>query len=160
MGLFSRHIGSFRWFTALVYPVRLSSFSCVCPLGHELPQDASHGKAAKFALIKLFITWIIVLNAVGWRSIQMGLAWGFTKMPVDWFNPGRTLFWERSGRFYEVVFRIKNWRDRLTDAARWFGGGFAKRALAGEGRDYSPPPDRRKQRQSCCSGSGSPCRIE
>jgi glycosyl-4,4'-diaponeurosporenoate acyltransferase len=50
-------------------------------------------------------------------------------MPVDWLNPGRTLFWQHSGPFNEVVFRIKDWKV-------WFGGSFAKRALAGKNHHY------------------------
>jgi glycosyl-4,4'-diaponeurosporenoate acyltransferase len=87
-------------------------------------------------LIELPIAWIIVLNVGGWLAIQMGFAWAFTKMPVDWFNPGKAFGWERAGRFYETVFLIKMWKDRLPDAARWFGGGFAKGSLAGTQRDY------------------------
>ncbi len=35
-------------------------------------------------LIELSITRIIVLNVAGWLTIQMGLAWAFTKMPHFW----------------------------------------------------------------------------
>jgi glycosyl-4,4'-diaponeurosporenoate acyltransferase len=87
-------------------------------------------------LIELPLAWIVVLNVGGWLAIQLALAWAFTKMPVTWFNPGNALAWERSGQFYEIVFRIKNWKDRLPDAAHWFGGGFAKRTLAGRNSDY------------------------
>ena len=82
-------------------------------------------------LIELPIAWIIVLNVAGWPVIQFGLAWAFTRMPVTWFNPGVGRAWEQGGRFYERVFGIKRWKDRLPDAARWFGGGFAKGTLAG-----------------------------
>ena len=85
---------------------------------------------------ELSITWIILLNVGGWLAIQLGLAWMFTKMPVEWFNPGIAFNWERGGRFYEVVFRIKSWKNRLPDGARWFGGGFAKRTLSGTNLDY------------------------
>jgi glycosyl-4,4'-diaponeurosporenoate acyltransferase len=78
----------------------------------------------------------MVLNVAGWLAIQMGFAWAFTKMPVDWFNPGCAFSWERGGRIYETVFSIKAWKDRLPDAARWFGGGFAKGTLAAKQRDY------------------------
>lgn len=86
--------------------------------------------------IELSITWIILLNVFGWLAIQVGLAWGFTKMPVAWFSPGTGFSWEREGRCYEAVLRIKDWKDRLPDAAQWFGGGFAKRALIGTNRAY------------------------
>ncbi len=86
--------------------------------------------------IELPILWIIVLNVAGWLVIQLGLAWAFTRIPVSWFNPGGARAWERSGRFYERVFGIKSWKDRLPDAARWFGGGFAKGTLTGTKADY------------------------
>jgi glycosyl-4,4'-diaponeurosporenoate acyltransferase len=87
-------------------------------------------------LIELPIVWIIVLNVAGWLAIQLGFAWVFTKMPVTWFDPGSVFEWERDGRFCERMFRIKDWKDRLPDAAHWFGGGFAKGTLAATNRDY------------------------
>lgn len=87
-------------------------------------------------LIELPIVWIIALNVGGWLALQMGLAWAFTKMPLAWFGPGKTRAWERDGRVYERLCRIKAWKHRLPDAARWFGGGFAKGTLAGMNRDY------------------------
>ena len=87
-------------------------------------------------LIELSIAWIVVLNVAGWLAIQLGFAWAFTQMPVTWFNPGNASPWEAGGRFYERVFRIKAWKDRLPDAAHWFGGGFAKGTLAGTQHDY------------------------
>jgi len=86
--------------------------------------------------IELPIVWIVGLNVAGWLFIQLGLAWLFTKMPVTWFTAGRARSWERDGRFYERVFGIRRWKNRLPDAARWFGGGFAKGTLAGTNPDY------------------------
>jgi glycosyl-4,4'-diaponeurosporenoate acyltransferase len=86
--------------------------------------------------VELSIAWVITLNVAGWLAIQMGFAWAFTKMPVGWFNPGDAKAWERGGRSYERVFGIKRWKDRLPDAARWFGGGFAKGTLANTDADY------------------------
>jgi glycosyl-4,4'-diaponeurosporenoate acyltransferase len=87
-------------------------------------------------LIELPIFWIIVLNVAGWPAIQLGLAWAFTRMPAASFNPGEACAWERGGRFYEDWFAIKLWKDRLPDAASWFGGGFAKGTLAESDPDY------------------------
>ena len=87
-------------------------------------------------LIELPMVWIIVLNVGGWLAIQMGFAWAFTKIPVDWFNPGPAISWERNGGFYEAVLCIKARKDRLPDAARWFGGGFAKGNLGSKDREY------------------------
>ena len=82
------------------------------------------------------IALVITLNIAGWPVIQLGLAWAFTQMPVTWFNPGVGRAWEQGGRFYERFLGIKHWKDWLPDAARWFGGGFAKGVLAGNAPEY------------------------
>jgi glycosyl-4,4'-diaponeurosporenoate acyltransferase len=87
-------------------------------------------------LIELPTAWVVALNLAGWPVIQFGLAWAFTRMPVAWFSPPASRAWEQGGRFYERVFGIKRWKDRLPDAARWFGGGFAKGTLATLQPDY------------------------
>ena len=87
-------------------------------------------------LIKLPIVWIVVLNVGGWLIVQLGLAWAFMRMPVAWFNPESAPASKRGRRFYERVLFIKHWKDRLPDAARWFGGGFAKAELADTEPDY------------------------
>ena len=87
-------------------------------------------------LIELPILWVLVLNVAGWPVLQLGLAWAFTRTPVSRFHPPRSFAWERGGRFYERLFGIKRWKDRLPDAARWFGGGFAKGTLASLDSNY------------------------
>ena len=108
-------------------------------------------------LIDLPIAWIIVLNVGGWLAIQMGFAWAFTQMPVTWFNPGAVFMWEQGGHFYERVFRLKDWKDRLPDAARWFGGGFAKGLLAGTQRDYLQRFIRETRRGELCHWAAMAC---
>ncbi len=87
-------------------------------------------------LIRLPTIWIVLLNALGWPVVQVGLAWAFTRMPAAWFNPGPAARWERSGAVYDRLFGIRGWKDLLPDGARWFGGGFAKGNLRGRGRAY------------------------
>lgn len=89
-------------------------------------------------LIDLSIAWVIALNVIAWLMIQLGLAWGFTQLAAERFDY-RSLCahprgWERGGRFYERVFAIKGWKDKLPDAASWFRSGFAKANL----REASP----------------------
>jgi len=84
-------------------------------------------------LIELSIAWVIALNVIAWLVIQFGLAWAFTQLAAERFDY-RSLFahpggWERGGRFYERVFAIKRWKDKLPDASRMFRGGFAKAKL-------------------------------
>lgn len=108
-------------------------------------------------LIELPIAWIILLNVAGWLAIQLGFAWVFTKMPVAWFNPSNAFAWEHGGRFYEKVTRIKDWKDRLPDAARWFGGGFAKGSLADKSREYVERFIRETWRGELCHWAAVAC---
>ena len=101
-------------------------------------------------LIELPAMWIIILNVVGWLAIQLGLAWAFTQMPVTWFVPGEERTWENRGRFYERVFAIKRWKDRLPDAARWFAGGFAKGTMHSREPEYLARFIRETRRGELC----------
>jgi glycosyl-4,4'-diaponeurosporenoate acyltransferase len=84
-------------------------------------------------VVELPIGWIIALNTLGWLFVQFGLAWLMTRLPAERFAAqhgfARLCDWEKSGRVYERLFRIKLWKDRLPDAASWFKGGFAKANL-------------------------------
>lgn len=101
-------------------------------------------------LIRLPAIWIVMLNVAGWFVIQMGLAWAFTQMPVGWFDPGRGSDWEEGGRFYERIFAIKRWKDRLPDAARWLSGGFAKGMLSARDPEYLARFIRETRRGELC----------
>ncbi len=85
--------------------------------------------------IELSVGWIVALNCAGWPLIQLGLAWLFTRMPERWFaRQPRALPIEPW--IYRHVFQVRRWKDRLPDAAGWFGGGFAKRSLTSRDPDY------------------------
>ena len=107
--------------------------------------------------IELPILWTIVLNVAGWLAIQLGFAWAFTKMPANWFNPPPPFAWERRGHFYEASFRIKAWKDHLPDAARWFGGGFAKGTLAQKSPAYVERFVRETWRGELCHWAALAC---
>ena len=108
-------------------------------------------------LTDLSVGWIVGLNVAGWIGIQLGLAWAFTRMPLSWFRPGAAWAWEHRGRFYERVVAIKYWKDRLPDAARWFGGGFAKGTLAEVEPEYLRRFIRETWRGELCHWSALVC---
>ena len=91
-------------------------------------------------LIELSIVKVTALNVLAWLVIQFGLAWFFTQLAADRFNPrsiiARPKRWERFGAFYERVFAIKRWKDKLPDAARMFHGGFEKGNLQNASPEY------------------------
>ena len=101
-------------------------------------------------LIELPVVWILILNVVGLLVIQLGMAWMFSRMPVKWFNPGPERAWEERGRFYERVFAIKQWKDWLPDAARWFKGGFAKGTMNNREPEYLARFIRETRRGELC----------
>lgn len=84
-------------------------------------------------LVELPIVWTALLNVLAWLVIQLGLAWGLTRLPAARFHPcgrlARLWLWERSGRAYEKYLAIKRWKDLLPDGASCFSGGFAKAKL-------------------------------
>lgn len=79
--------------------------------------------------LELPIGWVVALNVLGWPVIQLGLAWGWTRLPARWLKAPTALPFERGGGFYERAFAIRRWKDRLPDGASWIGGGFAKARL-------------------------------
>ena len=91
-------------------------------------------------LIELSVVWAMALNVTAWLVIQLGLAWSFTQVAVVNFDYhcrfARSRGWERGGRFYERVFAIKLWKDKLPDASRFFRGGFAKARLQTAAPEY------------------------
>lgn len=86
--------------------------------------------------IDLPIGWIVALNVLGWPVIQLGLAWGWTRLPAGCLKPPAPLAFERRGRFYERAFAIRRWKNKLPDGASWIGGGFAKARLQQRDHNY------------------------
>jgi glycosyl-4,4'-diaponeurosporenoate acyltransferase len=84
--------------------------------------------------------WTIVLDFFAWFVIHMSISYSVTQ-----FNPGvfdsrgwlfRARKWEKNGKIYETLFKVKSWKDWLPDAAPWFKGGFSKRKLVSLDADY------------------------
>ena len=83
-------------------------------------------------------TWIAVLNVAGIPAAHFGLSWAFTRMPAGWFRPNAFPFapWpEESPEIHDRWFGVRSWKDRLPDAAGWFGG-FPKAALRSRDPSY------------------------
>ena len=85
--------------------------------------------------LELPMIWIVILNVLLWPVIQVALAWGFTRMPVCWFNPPVTPAFETAA-FYEKFLLIKHWKNLLPDGADWIGGAFNKSQLRATDREY------------------------
>ena len=86
--------------------------------------------------IELPMHWIAILNVLGWPTIQLGLAWGWTRLPAEWLHPPTALPFEHQGRFYQRSFNVRRWNDLLPDGASWLSGGFAKASLQERDPEY------------------------
>ncbi|MBD2848226.1 hypothetical protein IDH44_23780 [Paenibacillus sp. IB182496] len=106
-------------------------------------------------LLELAPGWTILLNILGWLTVQLGAAWLCQQLPAHWFACGAAGradpqaarnrsasprreddspaapdgFASREERFYARFLRIRAWKHRLPDGARLLRGGFAKREL-------------------------------
>ena len=85
-----------------------------------------------------FIT--IPIDVVAWFLIHMGVSYIMSRQPLTSFNSKSWLYrkrgWEKNGRFYEKLFRLKSWKRRLPDGAAIFKNGFEKKRLKGTNKDY------------------------
>jgi glycosyl-4,4'-diaponeurosporenoate acyltransferase len=70
----------------------------------------------------------------------MGVSYIMSRQPLTSFNIDSRLYrkrdWEKNGRFYERLFRLKSWKRRLPDGAAIFKNGFEKKRLKGTNKDY------------------------
>ena len=75
----------------------------------------------------------LVLISASWVAIQIGSGYATHLLPLRLFLADgpltRTRGWERGGRTYERVLRVRRWKDLLPEAGGMFAGGFAKRSL-------------------------------
>ena len=89
---------------------------------------------------ELSVPALIVINAVAWPVIQLGLARAGERIPSRWLSPDSAVFrirdGESGGRLYERLFRIRRWKDLLPDGTRITGRGFSKSRLQRRDRAY------------------------
>jgi len=91
-------------------------------------------------LVELTPLALVLVNVAAWLVLHMTIPWAWTRAPAEDFDPGSRLFrkraWEKDGKFYETVFSIRNWKDRLPDCGGIFAGGFSKADLSSTSREY------------------------
>jgi glycosyl-4,4'-diaponeurosporenoate acyltransferase len=82
----------------------------------------------------------ILIDIIAWFVIHMGISYIMTHQPLSEFNASSWLYrkrnWERNGRLYEKLFRLKAWKRRLPDGASIFKNGFEKKHLKETSKDY------------------------
>jgi len=63
-----------------------------------------------------------------------------TKLPERYYDYRNWLFrerkWEQSGQFYQRVFRVKSWKDRLPEISDFIKSTFPKKSVKEFGSEY------------------------
>lgn len=91
-------------------------------------------------LIVLPEIWIIIIDIVLWFIIHMSVAYFATILPLNNLNTNSWLLkerkWEKSGKIYEEIFRIKKWKELLPDGSALFKKGFRKKRMTSSNPEY------------------------
>jgi len=82
----------------------------------------------------------ILLDIAIWMIIHMGVSYLMTHIPLSSFDNEFWLYkqrkWEKDGKIYAKIFRLKKWKKRLPDGAALFKKGFQKKHLKGSDDVY------------------------
>jgi glycosyl-4,4'-diaponeurosporenoate acyltransferase len=77
--------------------------------------------------------WAIAVDIAVWLVIHLGVVMVTARMRPDFFNPESWLYrqrtWERGGKIYKSLLKVKKWKRLLPDGAAVFKGGFRKKHL-------------------------------
>lgn len=75
----------------------------------------------------------ILFVIVFWTILQITIPVICMKVADKHFCPGSFLFrtrkWEKNGKIYEIVFKIKKWKNLLPDGGAVIKGGFQKKHI-------------------------------
>jgi len=76
---------------------------------------------------------VISFNIIMVLIIHLGISWACTIIPLEHFNPYsrpyRIKKFEREGRIYIDIFKIKKWKNIIPDGAKLFNSAFSKKNL-------------------------------
>jgi glycosyl-4,4'-diaponeurosporenoate acyltransferase len=82
----------------------------------------------------------ILLDIAVWLIIHVGVSYLMTHIPLSSFDarswPYKQGKWEKDGKIYVRIFRLRKWKKRLPDGAALFKKGFKKKELKGVGNGY------------------------
>jgi glycosyl-4,4'-diaponeurosporenoate acyltransferase len=83
------------------------------------------------------LVWMFVLDFFAWFAIHIAASIGALALPDRLFDADRGIYrtraWEREGRIWQTIFRVKAWKGKLPDGAQILRRGFAKKTLQAAG---------------------------
>jgi glycosyl-4,4'-diaponeurosporenoate acyltransferase len=84
--------------------------------------------------------WAIAVDIAVWLVIHLGVGMSTARMQPNSFNPESWLYrrrtWERGGKTYKSLLKVKKWKRLLPDGVAVFKGGFRKRQLESADTSY------------------------
>jgi len=84
--------------------------------------------------------WIIFLDIFLWLVIHLGISYACSKIPIGKFDPQNRFYrpksFEKGGKLYTRIFKIKKWKNIVPDGAKLFRGGFPKKNLEQCSQEY------------------------
>ena len=88
----------------------------------------------------LSLWWTIFFDILAWLVIHLGVSYAMTQLPLKVFQVNQWLYrkrpWEKEGKIYENIFRVKQWKGLLPEGAALFKKGFRKKSLRGKNQVY------------------------
>ncbi len=84
--------------------------------------------------------WAIAINIAVWLVIHAGVGISTARMRPNSFNPESWLYrergWERGGKTYKSLLKVKKWKRLLPDGVAVFKGGLKNRQLENGDTSY------------------------
>jgi glycosyl-4,4'-diaponeurosporenoate acyltransferase len=75
----------------------------------------------------------IIIDILAWLLIHVSVSLSIDKIPPDSFHSNSWLYregrWEKGGKIYQIVLRIKQWKGLLPDGAALLKNRFRKKHL-------------------------------
>jgi len=91
-------------------------------------------------IIFLPVEWSIALCFILWPVLQISISTICLFVPDTFYKKDiflfRTLKWERKGKFYDTIFKIRKWKRFLPDGAAIVKSGFQKKHLEQMSSEY------------------------
>lgn len=91
-------------------------------------------------LIEIPVFWIAIINVVLWLVIHLSIAYIATSLPERLINVNSKLYneikWEKGGKIYDDLFRIRRWKELLPDGSALFKKGFRKKRMVSMNKEY------------------------
>jgi glycosyl-4,4'-diaponeurosporenoate acyltransferase len=91
-------------------------------------------------LVDLPIPVIILIDSLAWGIIQPTVGYLSMKFPDSWLDYRHWLYreraWERSGQFYDDIFRVRRWKGKLPYGGALFQQEFSMRRFTSKKHAY------------------------